>query len=114
MKDSVLPTPEMANYSSLIDDMLRAMSDMPITEFLDIRNQICPHEHVSFTEDGDFPVYKIADMEAWRMAEGIRFVTTFDEDSDEPVVEYVIDGVESTHAFRSEREALVFLFEQAL
>jgi hypothetical protein len=114
MKDSALPTPEMANYSSLTDDILRAMSDMPITEFLDIRNQICPHEYVSFTEEGDFPVYKIADMEAWRKAEGILFTTTFSEDSDEPVVEYIRDGIESTHAFSSEREALIFAFEQAL
>lgn len=94
-----------------MNDIIKAISELPIAEQLDIRNTLFPDEHAVFAGKDRVRVYKVSDMEAWREKEGISFHTHLDEDGDLFSVTYMMDGVESPYSFDSERKVLNFLFE---
>jgi hypothetical protein len=102
----------LETYQSLTDSILNALSEMPLTEFIALRNSLIPNELVVFTEEGDFPVYTMAEIEAWGEDAEITFADSPDEDG--VIVNYHLNDEWSDIGFPSERDALIYAFENSL
>ncbi len=103
----------LVSYQSLTDDIHNALSEMPITEFIALRNSLFPNELVVFTEDGDFPVYTMAEIDAWGKEADITFTDNLN-DNEEICVNYCLNDEWSGISFSSERDALIYAFENSL
>jgi hypothetical protein len=101
---------ESSDFSSVADDINKALSDLSLEEIVTLRNQLYKNEVAYLCDDAEIRIFPLEEIKEWGQKVEIEF--TESDDLPETPVSFWIDGTPSDISFESELEALIYAFER--